>query len=210
MLCWRYHSVTRRKKLSYQLKVSRKIQNLKFWRKICSRWRWILNVLEDAECFIFLHPNFSACELRSTFSAVGISYFNSGVLMCLSTMSETKQGHLCTRMFTWFIWQYFIWCRFDSVPAIKKYFCWSEMFMKHWCWPTVFFFFFIITSTELYFYFHSISVYDIMICNTTFKFLSTSPFVLYTVIKGKSLLVLWMLCCSLSDSKPEIGAQNRW
>lgn len=152
MLSWRCHSVTRRKKLSGSER-----KNLKFWRKICSRWMisalrtWkchFLNVLEDAECFIFLmHPNFRACEhnaqqLGSTFSAVGINYFKSGVLICLSTMSETKRGHLCTRIFTWFIWQYFMWCRFDSVPAIKEYFGWSEMFIKDWCWPTVFFLFF--------------------------------------------------------------------
>lgn len=38
------------------------------------------NVLEDAEFFIFLHPNLSACELNAqqlglTYSAVGINNF---------------------------------------------------------------------------------------------------------------------------------------
>lgn len=94
------------------------------------------NVLEDAECLIYLYPKLSASEfnvqqLGLTFSGVGIKELV--VLICLSTMFETKS----TRMFSWFFFYIFHVMQI-LFNAWNQRIYWSEMFMNDWCWATVF------------------------------------------------------------------------
>lgn len=142
-----------------------------------------------------------------------MDYFKSGVLYS-SAMSETKRGHFCTRMFTLFIWQYFMWCRFDSVAAIKEYLGWSEVFMKDWCCIII-----IITRVKVYFYFsqylyiwHCYMQHNCKVWRMYFWLSKCESLCfVHCVIKGsKSSSVVHVACCFLSDSKPEFGTQNRW
>lgn len=122
-------------------------------------------------------------------------------------MSETKRGHLFTRMFTLFIWQY-ISCDADLIQCLwsnnilAEIRCSLRIEMLTHSIITI-----ITRQLKCVFALHSISIKDIMICNCKvwrmyFWFSKCkSLFALYTD-KKKSILMC-IFCCFLIDSKSE-------